>query len=75
MSFSTVTTWSAFSWIRSQMRIEPEGDRGAIVSSWLALKAIEGTYALNREALSRGPRIDNTETFDADFDWPKNVPA
>jgi uncharacterized membrane protein YfcA len=61
--------------IRSQMRIEPEGDRDRIVSSWLKLKAEEGAYALDRRALSRGLEGQNLTLFVADFAWPKRVPA
>ena len=61
--------------IRSQMRIEPEGDRDRIVSSWLKLKAEEGAYALDRRALSRGLEGQDLTLFVADFAWPKRVPA
>jgi len=61
--------------IRSQMRIEPEGDRDQIVSSWLKLKAEEGAYALDRRALSLGLNGQRLALYVADFAWPKRVPA
>ena len=61
--------------IRSQMRIEPEGDRDRIVASWLKLKTEEGTYALDRQALSRGLKGQALALFVAEFAWPKRVPA
>ncbi len=61
--------------IKSQMRIEPEGDRDQIVASWLELKADERTYALDREALKWGAREHDLAAFSVDFRWPRRVPA
>lgn len=44
-------------------------------ASWLKLKAEEGTYALNREALRWGSRGHDVAPFSVDFPWPKKVPA
>ena len=61
--------------IKTQMRIEPEGNRDRIVENWLKLKAEEGTYTLDREALARTLKIDGIAMFSAGFAWPRNVPA
>lgn len=61
--------------IKEQMQIEPGGDRDQIVASWLELKAEEGTYALNREALRWSSKEREAARFSVDFPWPKKVPA
>ena len=61
--------------IKEQMRIQPEGDRDKIVANWLDLKAEEGTYALNRHALTWGSKASEMAEFEVDFPWPRRIPA
>jgi len=61
--------------IKTQMRIDPDDDRDLIVANWLELKAAEGTYALNRHALTWEPKTSEMAHFSADFPWPKGVPT
>jgi len=60
--------------IRHQMRIEPDQDRDAIVESWLALKAQEGTYGLSRQGVRLGTAKEGRVPYWVEFHWPKKAP-
>ena len=60
--------------IKRQMRIVPEGNRNQIITNWLELKANEGTYALNRHALTRDLNASDLAKYSVSFPWPKRVP-
>jgi len=61
--------------IRQQMRLEPDQDRDVIVTSWLALKAAEGTYGLDRHGVKLGTPQDGRVPYRVQFHWPKKAPA
>jgi len=60
--------------IKKQMRIEPDGDRDAIVAGWLTLKTQDGTYSLVRDAVKMGTPGPAGVPYWVEFQWPKKAP-